>query len=283
MPTLFEGCFWCFFLEKKDILRDFEPKNSGTIGERGNYGGGSRPYCRFRWLLSCGKWVGGDEESWYNCCNEFKLTQSRIDRQTPKFILLELERERERGGATAGFELFGRRRLCFTFRTRLLTILQGRSCLENRRKDTGDSGYMIDHASLRSPQYRHMCPFNPIRPPLQASAETRHKFKARLIGQRFFHDATKEIVHCSQTVSQPPASPASRLKHLAEDTHQQQPASPFHPSSGPASPIPRWFQSQLSSSSPPPTSRPQNPHSAALSEAMHDHPLKRPEPVHLPP
>jgi len=62
--TLFEGWFWCFFLEKKDILRDFEPKNGGMVDERGDYGGGLRPYCRFRWLLSGGKRVGGDEESW---------------------------------------------------------------------------------------------------------------------------------------------------------------------------------------------------------------------------
>lgn len=79
-----------------------------------------------------------------------------------------------------------------------------------------------------------------------------------------------------------PASPAPRLKRLAEDA-QQQPASPSHSSSGPASPILRWFQTQLSSSSPPPTSRPQSPHSAALSEAMHDHLPKKPEPAHLPP
>lgn len=78
-----------------------------------------------------------------------------------------------------------------------------------------------------------------------------------------------------------PASPAPRLKHLTEDVQrQQQPAPPSQPSSGPASPILRWFQTQVSSPSP---SRPQSPHSAALSEAMHDYLPTRPEPAHLPP
>jgi len=79
-----------------------------------------------------------------------------------------------------------------------------------------------------------------------------------------------------------PASPAPRLKHLAEDA-QQQPTSPSQPSSNPASPILRWFQTQISSSPPPPPSRPQSPHSTALSEAMRDHLPTRPEPAHLPP
>lgn len=83
-----------------------------------------------------------------------------------------------------------------------------------------------------------------------------------------------------QSVSAP-ASPASRLKHLAEDV--QQPVSPSQSSSGPASPILRWFQTQISLPSPPPPSRSQSPHSAALSEAMHDHLPTRPEPAHLPP
>ena len=39
MFTLFEGWFWCFFLEKKDILRDFEPKNGGMADGGGDYGG----------------------------------------------------------------------------------------------------------------------------------------------------------------------------------------------------------------------------------------------------
>jgi len=63
MFTLFEGWFWCFFLEKKDILRGLEPKNGGMVDERGDYGGWLRPYCRLRWLLSGGGRVGGDEES----------------------------------------------------------------------------------------------------------------------------------------------------------------------------------------------------------------------------
>ena len=37
MFTLFEGWFWCFFLEKKDILRDLEPKNGGMVGGGGDY------------------------------------------------------------------------------------------------------------------------------------------------------------------------------------------------------------------------------------------------------
>ena len=51
MFTLFEGWFWCFFLEKKDILRDLEPKNGGMVDGRGDYGGcggcvvGSAGYC----------------------------------------------------------------------------------------------------------------------------------------------------------------------------------------------------------------------------------------------
>lgn len=84
-----------------------------------------------------------------------------------------------------------------------------------------------------------------------------------------------------QSVSAP-ASPSSRIRYLSEDT-QPQPPSPSQSLSGPASPILRWFHSQLSSSSPPPLSRPQTPHSAALSEAMHDHLPTRPEPAHLPP
>lgn len=79
-----------------------------------------------------------------------------------------------------------------------------------------------------------------------------------------------------------PASPSSRSKHLSEDA-QPQPASPSQPPSGPASPILRWFHNQISSSSTPPLSRPQTPHSAALLEAMHDHLPTRPEPAHLPP
>lgn len=79
-----------------------------------------------------------------------------------------------------------------------------------------------------------------------------------------------------------PASPTPRSKHLAEDT-QQQSTSPSRPSSGPGSPILRWFHTQLTSSSPPSPSRPRSPHSAALSAAMNDHLPTRPEPAHLPP
>ena len=39
MFTLFEGWFWCFFLEKKDILRDLEPKKDGMVDGGGDYGG----------------------------------------------------------------------------------------------------------------------------------------------------------------------------------------------------------------------------------------------------
>lgn len=76
-----------------------------------------------------------------------------------------------------------------------------------------------------------------------------------------------------------PASPSSRFKHLPEDAQPQPPS----PSSNPVSPILRWFQNQVTLPSPPSTSRPQTPHSAALSEAMHDHLPTRPEPAHLPP
>lgn len=78
-----------------------------------------------------------------------------------------------------------------------------------------------------------------------------------------------------------PVSPTPRFKHLTEDA-QRQPAPPSQPSSGPASPILRWFRTQMSSSPSPPPSRPQSPHSAMLSEAMHDHLPTRPEPAHLP-
>lgn len=84
-----------------------------------------------------------------------------------------------------------------------------------------------------------------------------------------------------QSVSAP-ASPASRLKHLPEDAHQQ-PDSPSQPSTGPVSPIIRWFQTQLPPTSSTSPSRSQNPHSAALSAAIHDHLPIRPEPAHLPP
>lgn len=79
-----------------------------------------------------------------------------------------------------------------------------------------------------------------------------------------------------------PTSPGPRSKHLAEDARQ--PASPSQPSSGLASPILRWFQTQMSSSLPPSPSpsRPQTPHSAALSEAMHNRLPTRPDPAHLP-
>lgn len=39
MFTLFEGWFWCFFLEKKDILGVFEPRNGGMVDGGGDYGG----------------------------------------------------------------------------------------------------------------------------------------------------------------------------------------------------------------------------------------------------
>jgi len=83
-----------------------------------------------------------------------------------------------------------------------------------------------------------------------------------------------------QSVSAP-ASPTPKFKHLTQDA--QQPLSPSRPSSGPASPVLRWFQTRMSPSPPSSLSRPQSPHSAALSEAMHDHLPTRPEPAHLPP
>ena len=89
------------------------------------------------------------------------------------------------------------------------------------------------------------------------------------------------LVVRKQSVSAP-VSPSSRFKHLSGDS-QPQPDSPSQSSSGPASPILRWFHNKISLHSPPPLSRPQTPHSAALSEAMHDHLPTRPEPAHLPP
>ena len=79
-----------------------------------------------------------------------------------------------------------------------------------------------------------------------------------------------------------PPSPESRFKHLSQDS-EPQPVSPSQSPSGPASPILRWFHNQITLSPPLPLSRPQTPHSAALSEAMHDRLPTRPEPAHLPP
>jgi len=76
MFTLFEGWFWCFFLEKKDILRDFKPKNGGMVDGGGGLRGGWGPYCRFRWLLSGGKRVGR-ERTMGEVGKKFKLTHSR--------------------------------------------------------------------------------------------------------------------------------------------------------------------------------------------------------------
>lgn len=78
-----------------------------------------------------------------------------------------------------------------------------------------------------------------------------------------------------------PASPSSRFKDLSQDA-QPQSDSPSQSPPGPASPILRWFHSQISLP-PSPLSRPQTPHSAALSEAIHDHLPTKPEPAHLPP
>jgi len=64
MFTLFEGWFWCFFLEKKDILRDLEPKNGGMVDGGGDYRGdggrtiGSAGYCRTRSGLDASGGVG---------------------------------------------------------------------------------------------------------------------------------------------------------------------------------------------------------------------------------
>ena len=66
MFTLFEGWFWCFFLEKKDILRDFEPRNGGMVDGGGGLRGRICPCCGLRLLLTDGRRVGvsgGDEES----------------------------------------------------------------------------------------------------------------------------------------------------------------------------------------------------------------------------
>jgi len=76
MFALFEGWFWCFFLEKKDILRDLEPKNGGMAGGGGDCrGGGGRTigsagYCRTGGGLDAsGRWGSG---------GKFRLTQSRL-------------------------------------------------------------------------------------------------------------------------------------------------------------------------------------------------------------
>lgn len=82
-----------------------------------------------------------------------------------------------------------------------------------------------------------------------------------------------------QSVSAP-TSPSPGLKHLSKDP-QPQPLPPSQSFFAPPSPILRWFQNQRSL--PSSLSRPQTPHSAALSEAMSDHLPARPEPAHLPP
>jgi len=63
MFTLFEGWFWCFFLEKKDILRDLEPKNGGMVDGGGGIQRGWGPCYRLRWLLSDGERVGRERAS----------------------------------------------------------------------------------------------------------------------------------------------------------------------------------------------------------------------------
>ena len=61
MFTLFEGWFWCFFLEKKDILEDFGPRKGGMVDGGGDYGGGgggivgSAGYCRTESGLNAGR------------------------------------------------------------------------------------------------------------------------------------------------------------------------------------------------------------------------------------
>ena len=72
MFTLLEGWFWCFFLEKKDILRDFKPKNGGMVGGGGGYGVVevvlSTP------LATVGRGAGWTRASW----ETFRLTPSRL-------------------------------------------------------------------------------------------------------------------------------------------------------------------------------------------------------------
>ena len=85
MFTLFEGWFWCFFLEKKDILGYFEPRNGGMVEGGGDYGGGRGWYRRFRWALSNGKRVGRERGLSKRVGEKLKYTYGRgVDRQTPK-------------------------------------------------------------------------------------------------------------------------------------------------------------------------------------------------------
>ena len=84
MFTLFEGWFWCFFLEKKDILRDLEPKSGGMVDGGEGYGGGLGPYYRLRWLLSGGKRVGhertmGELEKSLNSPGRVRPADTEVD------------------------------------------------------------------------------------------------------------------------------------------------------------------------------------------------------------
>ena len=77
MFTLFDGWFWCFFLEKKDILRDLEPKNGGMVGGGGDCRGGWGPCYRLRWLLTDGERVGR-ERGGGRVEKRIKLTQASL-------------------------------------------------------------------------------------------------------------------------------------------------------------------------------------------------------------
>ena len=170
---------------------------------------------------------------------------------------------------------------------RPLTVLQGWPRLENRRKDVRD----IRRHDGVPPFLDRLC-FVPI-PVIHAliqldmpptpDPQQRQDISSRLdslVKDSSAMPPRRLSIVRGQSVSAP-ASPVPRLKHLAEDA--QQPASTSQSSSGPSPPILRWFRTQISLPPPPPPSRPQSPHSAALSEAMHDHLLAGPEPVHLPP
>lgn len=162
------------------------------------------------------------------------------------------------------------------------TILQGWSRFENGRKDIRDARWHDVTSVPRStlPPFRTHALIQP-KMSFPSEHQQRRNISSRL--DSLIKDSPNmppkrlSIVR-NQSLSAP-ASPSSRFKHLSEDAQPQPPS----PSSNPVSPILRWFQNQVSLPSTPSTSRPQSPHSAALSEAMHDHLPTRPEPAHLPP
>ena len=100
MFTLFEGWFWCFFLEKKDILGDFEPRNGGMVNGGRDYRGGMGGNVGLRWLLLGRKRrVGRERGIGKRMGEEFNLTHSQdLTGRDRRVIFFEFCGFRERVG-----------------------------------------------------------------------------------------------------------------------------------------------------------------------------------------